>query len=203
MDLNSSKLSSPIILIDPTYKERNALAALNQETFDKFKKEAIKFLKNPKLEDFEKEKIDLEKIKKNANKNKNEFIFLVANTNKQEGDVAGSKLLKFYKILEEEMKKYFVVKNKGFNYSGKKSARYFFVVKAKKEIIFNGPFLGDEKNVKNFKKEHGRGVFTKGERIYAKKKIDFSVKEFFEKWAKENKKKVKEMYIDSLKVVKT
>jgi len=38
MDLNSSKLLAPIILIDPTYKQRNVLAALSDETFEKFKK---------------------------------------------------------------------------------------------------------------------------------------------------------------------
>jgi len=45
MDLNSSKLHSPIILIDPTYKERNALAALSSETFRKFQEVSLKFLK--------------------------------------------------------------------------------------------------------------------------------------------------------------
>src|SRR3989344_4684657 len=36
IQLNESKIHSPVILIDPTYKERNALAALSQETFAKF-----------------------------------------------------------------------------------------------------------------------------------------------------------------------
>jgi tRNA nucleotidyltransferase (CCA-adding enzyme) len=37
LQLNGSKLLSPIIVIDPTCKERNVLAALSYETYDKFK----------------------------------------------------------------------------------------------------------------------------------------------------------------------
>ena len=68
MDLNSSKLQSPIVLIDPTYKQRNVLAALSSETFEKFKKKCKKFLKNSSIKLFEVEKTDLDKIKKEAEK---------------------------------------------------------------------------------------------------------------------------------------
>ncbi|MBI2056814.1 nucleotidyltransferase domain-containing protein [Candidatus Pacearchaeota archaeon] len=43
LDMNSSKLGSPIILIDPTYKQRNALAALSEETFKRFRQASKKF----------------------------------------------------------------------------------------------------------------------------------------------------------------
>ena len=59
--MNSSKLTSPIILVDPTYKQRNALAALSEETFEKFKQASKKFLKNPSIKYFEIVKWDLEK----------------------------------------------------------------------------------------------------------------------------------------------
>jgi len=97
MDLNSSKLQSPIILIDPTYKQRNALAALSEETFERFKKACVKFLKNPSVREFELKKTNLEEVEKKSKKMGFEFILLEAKTNKQEGDVAGSKLLKFYR----------------------------------------------------------------------------------------------------------
>jgi len=45
--LNESKLQSPIIFIDPTFKERNALAALSKETFLKFQETAKNFLRKP------------------------------------------------------------------------------------------------------------------------------------------------------------
>ncbi|MEJ2268137.1 MAG: hypothetical protein P8X70_03615, partial [Nanoarchaeota archaeon] len=95
MNVNNSKLKSPIILIDPTYKQRNVLAALSKETFTRFQKVCRKFLENPSIKDFEIKEIDLEKIEKNT-KNKNyEFILIKAETKKQQGDIAGTKLLKF------------------------------------------------------------------------------------------------------------
>jgi len=131
MDINTAKLDSPIVLVDPTYKHRNALAALSDDTFERFKLACKKFLKNPSMKSFEVEEIDLEKIKADAKKKKYEFILIESKTDKQAGDVAGSKLLKFYRHLNYEIEDFFHVKNKGFNYNGKKAARYFFVVKDK------------------------------------------------------------------------
>ncbi|MCK4553235.1 nucleotidyltransferase domain-containing protein [Candidatus Pacearchaeota archaeon] len=201
MDLNSSKLQSPIVLIDPTHKQRNALAALSEETFEKFKKECRKFLKTPSIKAFEIKKTDLEKIKKHAEKKNFEFILIEAKTNKQEGDVAGSKLIKFYRHLNYEIEKFFEIKNNGFNYNKKKSARYFFAVKKKKEILLQGPNIQDKKNILAFKKKH-KNYFIKKNRIYAKEKIRFGIKEFIESWKKKNKKRIKEMYILDLKVLK-
>ena len=74
LDLNSSKLGSPIILIDPTYKNRNTLAALNEETFKKFQVEAKKFLKHPYLNDFEFKKINFSKQEEKSKTKKLDFI---------------------------------------------------------------------------------------------------------------------------------
>jgi tRNA nucleotidyltransferase (CCA-adding enzyme) len=201
MDLNTSKLNSPIILIDPTYKQRNALAALSPETYERFKKICIEFLKNPSLEFFEIKKIDLRKIKENAIKKKEEFILLEAETNKQEGDIAGSKLMKFYNHLEQEIGKFFIVKEKGFNYNNKKSARYFFVAKNKGEIISEGPFLSDKKNVLKFKIKHKK-TFSKNNKIYSKEKVNFTLRKFIDKWKTKNKKKMRDMNVLSLKEIK-
>ena len=198
MDLNSSKLKSPIILIDPTYKQRNALAALSEETLEKFKKACKKFLKNPSIKSFEIEKTDLEKIKQNAKKKKYEFILLEAETDRQEGDIAGTKLLKFYNHLNNETGKFFEVKNKGFNYNGKKSARYFFVVKNKKEILIKGPGVEDKKNIKAFKKKH-RHTFIKSKRICAKEEIKFNIEKFVDNWKVKNKTRIREMGIKELR----
>ena len=78
MDVNSSKLKSPIILIDPTYKQRNAAAALSEEVFKNFQKVCRNFLKNPSIKAFEPKKIDFEKIKKDAQKKELESILLEA-----------------------------------------------------------------------------------------------------------------------------
>jgi len=126
MDLNTAKLTSPIILIDPTFKQRNTLAALSEETFENFVKVSKRFLSNPQKSFFERKEFDLEKIKKNSVKRKNEFLVTNLKTNKQGGDIAGSKLLKFYNHLVENISKKFYVKNKGFIYNDKKEAECFF-----------------------------------------------------------------------------
>lgn len=197
MDVNSSKLESPIILIDPTYKQRNALAALSEETFKRFQTSCKKFLKKPSLEMFETKKIDLEKIKKNAKKNKLEFIELTAKTNKQTGDVAGSKLLKFFKYIGNEIARYFEIKHNGFGYDGKKSATYYFVVKKRKELLFQGPFAKDKKSVSAFKKKHKK-TFIKNKKVHARDKITFDIKKFISGWKKKNKRVIKEMSIIGL-----
>ena len=200
LDINASKLISPIILIDPTYKQRNALAALSKETFEKFQKACKNFLKNPSIKKFEVEKVDLEKIKKQAKKRKLEFILINATTNKQKGDIAGGKLLKFFKHLGNDISRFFDIKHKGFGYDGEKSANYYFVVKSKKEILFPGPFIKDKKNVSAFKKRHKK-TLKKANRIYARDKINFSIKEFVFNWKKRYKNRLKEMSISELKVV--
>lgn len=200
MDLNSSKLSSPIILIDPTYKQRNALAALSVETLERFKVAAREFLKNPSVKAFEKKKVDLEKVQKDAEKKGNEFMLIEASTDKQEGDVAGSKLLKFYRNFEDELKPFYEIKNKGFNYNGKQSARFFFVVKGKKEILFDGPFVEDKKHCTDFKKAHKK-TFVKEGRIFANEAFKLSSEDFFKVWKNKNSKKISEMYLTKLEII--
>lgn len=200
LDMNSSKLGSPIILVDPTYKQRNALAALSEETFEKFRHASKEFLKAPSIKCFEIKKIDLEKIKKQALKKKNEFVLLGLQTKKPEGAVAGSKLLKFYNHLENEIKRFFEIKKKGFDYAQGNCAECFFSAKKKKEIIKNGPFLKDKDNVKQFKKEH-KNIFEKFGKIYAREKINFTLNEFIENWKEKYKIKINEMSISEIKIV--
>ncbi|MBU2503617.1 MAG: nucleotidyltransferase domain-containing protein [Nanoarchaeota archaeon] len=202
MDLNESKLGSPIILIDPTYKTRNVLAALSEETFGEFQKDLKSFLKNPSAADFERADTEVEfaKAEKVAKKKKYDFVLLESATGKQEGDVAGSKLLKFYNHLSEEVKRFFDIKNCGFEYSGKQSARFFFSVKKKSDILICGPSAEDAANVKRFRAKH-KAAFVKGKRVYAKQKVNFSLKEFLGKWKKENGKRMKEMSVSNLSLM--
>jgi len=200
LDINASKLNSPIILIDPTYKQRNAAAALSEETFEKFKKICKKFLKSPSIKFFEEEKTDLEKIKKDAKKKNYEFILIEAITGKQEGDIAGNKLLKFYNHLAEEISRFFEIKKKGFNYNDKKAARFYFVVKKKKEILSKGPSVKDKKHLSNFKKKH-KNCFVKNGRVYARKKVVGNIAGFLGSWKKKNKKKIKDMYVNGLRII--
>ena len=200
LDINKAKLSSPLILIDPTYKQRNVLAALSQETFDIFKEACRQFLRNPSAKSFEVKKLNFEEIKNRAKKNKNELIVLKATTDKQEGDIAGSKLVKFYRHLKDEISKCFGIKNSGFEYSGKKTALYYFAVKKKAEIIREGPQSKDRDNVRRFRKMHPH-TFNKKGRVYARDKIKFSVKDFLDKWESKNKRIIADMSIKELRVI--
>jgi len=200
INMNSAKMSSPIVLIDPTYKDRNALAALSEETFKNFQEACRKFLKNPSEEMFELKKIDFEKEKKDSEKNKSEFILLEMKTDKQEGDIAGSKLLKFYKHLAEDIKRFYDVKKEGFEYNNEQDAKCFFTVKKKKEIIFSGPESKDKaENIKRFKQRH-KDVFEKKGRLFAREKISKSFKDFFKEWMNTSCEKIREMYISELKI---
>ena len=200
LDINSSKLDSPIILIDPTFKKRNALAALSDETYKIFKEAAKNFLKNPSEEFFKVKKIDFEKIKNNAEKKGQDFLLIKIKTKKQEGDIAGTKLLKFSKHLEYEFKKFFELVDFGFEYLDNQEGISYFVLKRKNEIVSSGPYVGDKKNVLKFKKEHSK-TYVKEGKIYSKRKINFSGKEFLAVWGKKNYRKTKEMYISKLKII--
>lgn len=200
LDINSAKLFSPIILIDPTYKQRNVLAALSQETFNKFKESCNSFLKNPNIKAFEIKRLNFDEIKNNAKRNKNELIILKATTDKQEGDIAGSKLVKFFKHLKDETSKKFEIRDSGFEYSDKKTAIYYFAARKKAEIIKEGPQLKDKENVMKFRKMHV-STFNKKGRIYAREKIKFSIKDFLDKWESKNKKIIADMSIKELRII--
>ena len=154
LNLNASKLQSPVILIDPTFPSRNALAALSNETFKKFQEHCRNFIRKPSPEFFKTKSIDFYKKKDNSKKNKLEYVEMEITTDRQEGDIAGSKLIKFFKHLSCEIKPYFEIKESGFEYGNKNTARVFFSVKRKKEILFDGPSIFMKDRVKNFKKVH-------------------------------------------------
>jgi len=136
VELNESKLNSPIILIDPTWKDRNVLAALSAETFRKFQKAAGKFLARPGERFFHKGKFDVEKLKK-----KGEFVHVVLETNRQAGDIAGTKMKKYSRFLVRNLEDYFVVLGSEFVYEGGQRGDFYVVVKSRGEIIRRGPSL--------------------------------------------------------------
>ncbi|MEM4625324.1 MAG: nucleotidyltransferase domain-containing protein, partial [Candidatus Pacearchaeota archaeon] len=91
-NINSEKLKSPIIIIDPTFKSRNVASSLSDETFLKLKEAAINFLKSPKIDFFELKKLDINKMEREAYENNAHLIKLEIFTKKQSGDIAGTKM---------------------------------------------------------------------------------------------------------------
>ena len=187
-NLNEAKITS-IVFVDPTFKERNALAGLSKETFEKFKIIAKKFWSKPSVNYFKEKEIDEKKFN----------LILEAVTNKQEGDIAGSKLLKFSNFLALEIEKYFLINNREFEYDNKKKAIFFFNIKKRKERILSGPPITSLENVVAFKKKH-KHVFIKDSRVYAKEKVSMNVRGFVLGFRKENKTRMKDMGITGLKL---
>jgi len=165
LELNEAKLQSPIVFVDPTFKERNVLAALSLETFSKFKKACEGFLKSPSEKFFEKK--DLEKELK---KKYNDLKIIEIKTNKQKGDIAGSKLKKFYEFLAFKLSKNYEIKVREFFYDeNKNTGKMYFVLKQKKQILISGPPISKIENLVSFKKKH-KNCFIKHGKAYAREK---------------------------------
>ncbi len=199
LDLNHSKLNSPIIIIDPTSKTRNALAALTDETYERLRKIAKQFLKKPNIAFFKKRIIDLRKIKEEAEKNAHEFIVIEVKTNKQPGDIAGSKLKKFFLHLTKEFEIWFTLKEKRFIYNKEQTAKLLFVVENTKEVVREGPKTSDKKNCLAFKRKNKKNFVKRG-RVYSRERKSPDPKNFLNQWKKKHKKKLEEMNITSLRI---
>lgn len=193
-EINESKLNSPIVLVDPTWKERNILAALSNETFKRFQKAAQAFVKNPSIKFFEDEKIDIKMMKETTKKKKADFVVIKLKTDRQPGDIAGTKMKKFSRFILGEMEKYFDIIDEKFDYDGKNEAKVYVIAKSKGEIIRIGPPIKIEKAVKEFKKKN-KNIFEKNGFMNSRIKIDFSAKKFLENYKKKNLKRIKEMGI--------
>src|SRR3989344_743527 len=198
LSVNESRLKSPIILVDPTWKERNVLAALSKERFNRFQEVARSFLASPSSSFFEVKEFNPEakgKSSKNA-----ESLHLKIKTDKQAGDIAGTKMKKFSEFLSHELGHYFEISKKDYVYSGEQESDFYIILKRKDKIILFGPPKGMEAHAQAFKKAH-KNVFEKSGRLYSELKIDFSAKQFVQKFIKEEKDKIKEMGITSLTVL--
>ncbi|MEN9625791.1 MAG: hypothetical protein RL557_119 [archaeon] len=185
-ELNPSKQLSPIILIDPTYKERNALSGLSEETFLRFKEACRKFLDKPRMEFFEYQQISERFDEKKS-------IVLQVRTIKQAGDIAGTKSKKFFDFFQGQLEKEFVVKKSDFDYKEKENMAYFyFIVEKKKEETVRGPALAYPKNVKQFKKAHPKS-FEKNGFMYTMVSHSMSFDEWLVFFLKKYKPVIKEM----------
>src|SRR3989344_757864 len=198
--VNENKMRGPVILIDPTWKERNVLSALNWETFRKFQEYCKNFLKNPSEKYFYLEKLDKDKLKELAKKKYADFLRINLETDKQEGDIAGTKLKKFSKFLLKEVRKYFDILEEDFIYEGNKAANLYIICKSKKEYVKIGPPLGRKDDVKDFEKVN-KNTFEKNGFVHSLIKVDFSAEELLKRFAsREKDRKLKEMGIIGMSV---
>ena len=195
--LNESRLQSPLILVDPIWKERNVLAALSKSSFEKFQKSAREFLIKPSLAFFQISDFNENKFKNSARES--EFLHLTLKTNKQEGDIAGTKMKKFSEFIEKKLSKYFDMINKEFIYSEGQEAEVYLIVKSKKELVLIGPPVNMLEHANAFKKKH-KEIFEKAGFLHAREKINFSAREFLNRFIVEERKTMKDMGIVDVKI---
>lgn len=161
-ELNHSKLNCPLVVIDPTYKYRNVSAGLGMETFVKFLDTAKEFLKAPSAEFFKKKELDIDGLKKYAKNANAVFVEMDLSTDRQEGDIAGTKMKKILDFFSEELtRKKQIVLRKEFEYLDGQTAKGYLVVDEKTEVEFRGPQIGLEIPVQAFQKAKGDRVFKK------------------------------------------
>lgn len=179
-ELNASKLVGPLVVVDPTYKYRNVTAGLGEETFERFRGIARAFLKNPSLDFFEMRKIDVAWLKDFAEKRGVRFVELDLKTDRQEGDIAGTKMKKLLDFFVRELaRKGQKVLRKEFDYSGSgQKAKGYLVIEEMSEIEVRGPSTGLADAVKAFKKAKGNRVFEKGGYFWFRDRV--SVESVFE-----------------------
>jgi len=198
--LSKAKLQGPVVLIDPTFKERNAANALSKETFEKFQSKAKSFLKEPNYSFFEYKRVDIPYFRATAQEIKGIFAVLELRTKKQAGDVAGGKMLKFSKLLTREIDKYFEVVEQEYDYWGAKKSNVYYVLKRRAEIIHVGPNIHHEKAVRAFKAKH-RIWYEEGGQIKSAMPTDLSIKEFLKRFNKKHKKTIKQMGVKKVRIV--
>lgn len=199
-EMNPAKMKSPIILIDPTFKKRNASGALSYETFNNFKIAAQGFIKHPGEHFFDYNKSKGDELKEIAKRLEITYSVFEIKTKKQEGDIAGSKLLKFSKVLTRDISKYYTIIGHNFDYGGGKTAKVYYVIHKKKEIIIIGPSIHMKNAVEGFKKKHPIWYTEEG-RIKSAKSTDITLKDFLKQFKKTHKKIMREMSIKKIKLV--
>ncbi len=194
--LNWSKVHSPLIVIDPVDKNRNAAAALSREKFYLFKKKAEEFLKAPSKQLFEKSEINLETVQKKAEGKPLVYLKITSFSGKE--DVVGAKLLKAFEFLGKSLREFGVLKS-GWEFDKKNTATFYFILR-EEEIapieLRAGPPIRIEIAVTEFRKKHTE-VFEKDGRLWARvRREQYKLKEFVEvilkdKFLKDKLKKIK------------
>lgn len=178
--LNESKRQGPIVLIDPTYKERNVLAALSQESFKVFQNVAKRLLTSPSPRLFEIKSFDSGSLRNLAEKKKAQYLSIVLETDRPRGDIAGTKLKKASHYLVHVLESRYSVLTHAFEYHDTQEARFHLVVRPKEEIVLTGPPITMKEHAQRFKKEHAK-TFVKRGRLYAYDTHVLRVEQFLER----------------------
>lgn len=191
--LNKSKTLSPVIVIDPVDKNRNAAAALSDDAFFKFKKVAREYLQKPQASFFVKKKVEFNALCKDTTLN---VVWIPVAPFSGKEDVVGTKLLKVFQFFQLKLKP-FAVKKSGWDWD----VMYFLVEKKElpKEEVVKGPPLELKEHVKRFRKAH-KAVFEEKGHLMARVPVAHPKLEDYVKWMV--KEKYLRRYVRKVKSVK-
>ncbi|HLD96910.1 MAG TPA: CCA tRNA nucleotidyltransferase [Candidatus Nanoarchaeia archaeon] len=174
-ELNSAKVQSELIVIDPVQADRNATAALSNETLQKLIAAAEAFIKKPSENFFEKEDVTEQKLRQMAKQSR--LVMVEAKPLQGKEDVVGAKLVKAHEhILLQLKEKGFAVAKSGWEWDKNKKGNallWYIVRKGPPEVeIRYGPPLDRKEHAEMFRKEHSgksdRKLFEKNNRLYAR-----------------------------------
>ena len=130
-------------------------------------------------------------------------IKIKVKTNKQKGDIAGTKSKKFFDFFLMKLQKEFKVKKSDFEYDDNKNLSiFYFILGKKKDEVIRGPHITHIEHVKQFKKKHP-SAFIKGHYTYVKLSHIDSFSVWFKDFKKTYKKVMKQMGITELKIEKS
>ncbi len=171
--INRSKIS-PLIVIDPVDRTRNAAAALSMEKFELFRKASREFLKNPSIKYFEKKRVTPAMLKGQAAKER--LIMLRAWPLPGKTDIAGGKLLKAYNhVLGQLVNNDFTLLSSGWDWDGKGPALLWYILNNKTltaKKLHIGPPISEKEPSDAFRMKH-KNSFAKEGRLHAMLKRQF------------------------------
>jgi len=165
-DLNKSKIS-PLIVIDPVDKNRNAAAALTTEKFKKFINSCNKYRKSPGQEFFVRKEITPEIIAQKAGSNT--LLLLQIKPIKGKTDVVGGKILKVHTYIQRQLTD-FKVLDSDWYWDSKSDALLWYIIDKKQlsaVLEHCGPPLSEKNAVESFKQKYQK-TYTKNNRLYTK-----------------------------------
>ncbi|MDD5649516.1 MAG: nucleotidyltransferase domain-containing protein [Candidatus Nanoarchaeia archaeon] len=189
-NVDKSKIS-PLVVIDPIQKERNAAAALSKEKFNLFIKACNEYVKSYSQEFF----IKKYKIPENA-------IVLQAKPLKGRKDIVGVKLLKAYEYIKDKLDEDFGVEDSSWYWN--KKAIFWYVTEDKEISEFKkhyGPHISDEYNLEKFREKwKDEKIMAESGRVFINvKRKHTKVRSYLQELLKDNEVKDK---VKSIKIIK-
>ncbi|HIJ11797.1 TPA: CCA tRNA nucleotidyltransferase [Candidatus Woesearchaeota archaeon] len=164
--LNKSKTQSPLIIIDPVDKGRNAAAALGAVKLREFTKLAKKYLQTKDLSYFTEKKVTKEMIIQKKGKQHLTLMTITPQDGKR--DVIGMKLRKTFEYIEKSLAPFALLKA-GWEWNpGEDALLYYYTKKdmQSSSIVRKGPPLKMKVQVTNFKKKN-KDTYIKNKTIFA------------------------------------